>query len=180
MAASRRHRPRAGRPHTCPARRCRFTFTSSLARGRTAGHGLQMRRHLALSANCFGRAVGSVHGLPPPSGHALTQGQMPRRHLDSGWGRVHHRDVRCTRTRDTALNDPCHSIKPILSCCSSSSSSPAAANAGGARPTVPFRHDLEQAFLYFYYTADDAHTNTPRCLYCYPHIMILPTLYMYI
>jgi hypothetical protein len=117
---------------------------------------------------------------PPPSGHALTQGQMPRRHLDSGWGRVHHRDVRCTRTRDTALNDPCHSIKPILSCCSSSSSSPAAANAGGARPTVPFRHDLEQAFLYFYYTADDAHTNTPRCLYCYPHIMILPTLYMYI
>lgn len=64
MAASRRHRPRAGRPHTCPpARRCRFT--SSLARGRTAGHGLQMRRHLALSANRFGRADGVSMGSPP-------------------------------------------------------------------------------------------------------------------
>jgi hypothetical protein len=173
MAASRRHRPRAGRPHTCPPPADADSHPLSRVAARTPD---------APASRALGEplwACGwSVHGLPP--GHALTQGQMPRRHLDSGWGRVHHRDVRCTRTRDTALNDPCHSIKPILSCCSSSSSSPAAANAGGARPTVPFRHDLEQAFLYFYYTADDAHTNTPRCLYCYPHIMILPTLYMYI
>lgn len=49
MAASRRHRPRAGRPHTCPpARRCRFT--SSLARGRTDSRcaGISRSRRTAL------------------------------------------------------------------------------------------------------------------------------------
>lgn len=70
--------------------------------------GISRSRRTAL-----GVRLGVSMGCPP--GHALTQGQMPRRHLDSGWGRVHHRDVRCTRTRDTALNDvPLYQTNLIL------------------------------------------------------------------
>jgi hypothetical protein len=108
MAASRRHRPRAGRPHTCPPPADADSHPLSRVAARTPD---------APASRALGEplwACGwSVHGLPP--GHALTQGQMPRRHLDSGWGRVHHRDVRCTRTRDTALNDvPLYQTNLIL------------------------------------------------------------------